>query len=399
MIKLFVVIFLSGCFETKAMTFAQAIKVLHSHESVDSVRLKSKALDKEAESRGSWGDPKFKIAAKNFPKDSLKDDQTPMSGIEMGVSQKIALTTKYGNLESSFKSLANAYDFEADDQKEALAKAFWEVLILRRKISQELAIFKENERWILKILKVSKRLYSTGKTSQQALLDIQIRKSEIESELNNKRFELSQLNDRLDYLIGSSELKMNSIPWQLLRSDSKKRKDHKELSLKEKIKAKELSLTASRQNYIPDVTVSIGYTKRANIDENGDFVGAAISFPLPLSAEKYSKHAQATQEKYRAVKNYENYIKGKKRDTSVLSKEIDKLSTELNILEKKTIKFARNSREITAKSYGLGNSTYVELLQSELKLQKILMQKVLLEAKRDMKRVALKYVKGEALYE
>ena len=102
MIKLFVVIFLSGCFETKAMTFAQAIKALHSHESVDSVRLKSKALDKEAESRGSWGDPKFKIAAKNFPKDSLKDDQTPMSGIEMGVSQKIALTTKYGNLERSF---------------------------------------------------------------------------------------------------------------------------------------------------------------------------------------------------------------------------------------------------------------------------------------------------------
>jgi outer membrane protein TolC len=83
----------------------------------------------------------------------------------------------------------------------------------------------------------------------------------------------------------------------------------------------------------------------------------------------------------------------------VLEKEIKKLLGELNILKERTIKFARNSREITSKSYGLGNSTYVELLQSELKLQKILMNKVMLEAKRDIKRATLKYVKGEPLNE
>ena len=83
----------------------------------------------------------------------------------------------------------------------------------------------------------------------------------------------------------------------------------------------------------------------------------------------------------------------------MLEKEIKKLLGELNILKERTIKFARNSREITSKSYGLGNSTYVELLQSELKLQKILMHKVMLEAKRDIKRATLKYVKGEPLNE
>ena len=59
-----------------------------------------------------------------------------------------------------------------------------------------------------------------------------------------------------------------------------------------------------------------------------------------------------------AVKNYENYKRQKNRDISVISKEIEKLLGELSILKEKTIKFARNSREITAKSYGLGNSTY-----------------------------------------
>ena len=91
-----------------------------------------------------------------------------------------------------------------------------------------------------------------------------------------------------------------------MKSVSKKITDNKELGLKERLKAKELSLSASKLNYVPDLTVSLGYTKRPNIDGNGDFVGASISFPLPFSGEKYSKHGKAVQEKYMAVKNNEN---------------------------------------------------------------------------------------------
>ena len=379
------------------MTFNEAINILEKHESIDSIKYKSKALGEQADLKGSWGDPMFKIAAKNFPKDSLERDQTPMTGIEFGLSQKISLTTKYGVMANAFDSLSKAYEYEADDKKQALTKGMWDILIFKRKITEELDILKENDAWISKILKVSKRLYSTGKTSQQALLDIQIRKSEIERELINKKYELESLDDRLHYLIGTSNIETNSIPWTILNEVSKNVNDNRELSLKEKLKAKDFSLNTSKLNYIPDVTVSVGYTKRSDIDGNGDFLGASLSFPLPFSGEKYSKHAQAVNEKVEAVKRYENYKKEKKRDIAILQKDIRMLLSELDIISKKTIKFAMNSREITAKSYGLGNSSYVELLQSELKLQKILMHKVMLEATRDIKRATLKYVKGEPL--
>lgn len=382
-----------------AMSFQKALEVLQRHESVESANFQAKAISEEANEKGSWGDPNFKVAAKNFPKDSLERDQTPMTGIEFGVSQKLALTNKYGNMKSAFESLAKAYQYEAEDRKQALAKALWEILILKRKIADEISILKETNSWVNNILKISKRLYSTGKTSQQALLDIQIRKSEIESEISNKSYELSQIKDRLQYLIGDSEIEKNTIPWRTLKESNDKAKDNRELSLKEKIKAKDLSLTASKKNYIPDVTVSVGYTKRSNIDGNGDFVGASISFPLPFSSDKYSKHDKAIQEKYMALKSYENYKREKNRDMSLLEKDLQMIANELKILNEKTIQFAQNSRKITSKSYGLGNSTYVELLQSELKLQKILMQKVLLEAKRDTKQVTLKYIKGEPLNE
>jgi cobalt-zinc-cadmium efflux system outer membrane protein len=230
-------------------------------------------------------------------------------------------------------------------------------------------------------------------------LDIQIRKSEIESEQSNRIFELSSIDDKLIYLIGSSSIDTKSIPWNKLGKSSETIVDNKELSFKQKLRAKDLSLTAAKLNYVPDLTVSLGITKRSNIDGNGDFVGVSISFPLPFSRVKYSTHGKAVEEKYMAVKNYENYKKEKVRDISVLTKELQKTIIELNILKNKTIKFAQNSRQITSKSYGIGNSTYVELLQSELKLQKILMHKVMLEAKRDIKKATLKYVKGESLNE
>lgn len=78
-------------FRSEAITFSEAIKKLEKHESFDTVMSKSRALSEEAELKGSWGDPKIKMAAKNFPKNNLKDDQTSMTGVEFGVSQKIAL--------------------------------------------------------------------------------------------------------------------------------------------------------------------------------------------------------------------------------------------------------------------------------------------------------------------
>lgn len=379
-----------------AITFSEAIALIDKHESVLQKSGKSRAVKEMAKSAGSWGDPQFKIAAKNFPQDNIRDDQTPMTGIEFGVSTKVALTTKFGNLRQAMESTAESFNFSSDDQKQSLYKILWETLISKRKIEQEIKILKENSQWIAKILRISKKLYANGKTGQQAVLDIEIRKSEIESSLSTKSFEKAQIKDRLVYLVGHPKINDNSVPWKILLSHTKA-KDYRELALKKEIQATEKRLTAARLNYIPDLTVSLGVTKRANIDGNGDFVSAAVSFPLPFSGDKYAKNESAVQHKYSAIKKHEHYKRSKERTVAILKKEIASLEGELSILESKTIKFANNSRSITSKSYRYGGASYIELLQSELKLQEILMRKVMLVALRDQRRVTLKYTLGENL--
>ncbi len=398
-IKLFTASILLLTLNVNATTFTEALSILHKHESVESALFKHKAQSEQARLKGSWGDPTFKIAAKNFPVDTLSFEQTPMTGVEFGLSQKIPLTSKYEKIKNAFDALSKAYRYEAKDKKKNLTKAFWDILILERKISGELSILNDESLWIEQILKVSNRLYTTGKVSQQAILEIQIRKAEVERDISNKNYELSQIADRLFYLIGDTHIEKQSIPWGSLKESTNERVDYRELGLQEKLNAKEHSLNASRLNQTPDMTVSLGYTKRSDIDRHGDFISAAISFSLPISDQRDSQYGMAMQEKFQALRHYEDYKRAKNREIALVSKEIQKLISEIEILDNKIIKFAMNSRYITSKSYGIGNATYIELLQSELKLQNILMHKVELEAKRDMKRVALKYIKGEPLHD
>jgi len=383
------------------VTFKQAVEIVKNHTAVKSLQASSKEIKKVAGVNGSWGDPEFKMAAKNYPKSSLRDDQTPMTGIEFELSQKISLTTKYKSIRNSIEAMAKAKKYASKDKENFLIKNLWEMIIRKKKIAEEITILKENIAWIGKILKVSKRLYANGKTSQQAILDMQIRKSEIEGNISNKKFEFDQTNDVFEYLLGKDnrEIEKSTIPWGILEGNSGNKFDFKELGLKEVIGSAEYGLAASKLNYIPDVTLSVSYTKRKNVDGYGDFVSAAISFPLPFSGKKYSKHDAATQKKYQAIRHFEHYKNKKARDEGILNSEITKIATEIKIIDSKTIKFARNSRTITSKSYGHGNSTYVELLQSELKLQNILLKRVHLAAVLMLRKIGLKYISGEKLYE
>ncbi|MFC2074449.1 hypothetical protein ACFLR3_04270, partial [Campylobacterota bacterium] len=79
-LKIFAASILLLTVNIKAITFEEALLTLKKHESVESALFKYKAGSEEAKLKSSWGDPKFKIAAKNFPVDTLSFDQTPMTG-------------------------------------------------------------------------------------------------------------------------------------------------------------------------------------------------------------------------------------------------------------------------------------------------------------------------------
>ncbi len=383
-----------------AESFKDVVDSIDSHNATEILRKTSLALKETAKIQGAWSDPSIRLAFRNFPKDSLKNDETPMTGVEVGISQKIPLTTKYRNFKKSFEMLSLSKSLEAEDKKRQLIQHLWEILIEDRKLKEEDGIFKENLQWISKMLEISQKLYANGTLSGQGLLDIQIRKAEVEAVLEQKTYEKKIQKDRLGYLSDvASRIDTTTIPWRILEKRETHAKDKRRPILESLLQKAQYELTASKQSYIPDINVSLGYVKRSNIDKKGDFLQASLSMDIPLTGKASANYARAVYKQHSIKSRLNDYDRKRNRESRKLSNTIAKLLGKLKILENRIIRFAENSRKITSKSYELGQSNYVELLQAELKLQQFLLTRVEIRAELAYTRAALKYLLGEALHD
>ena len=386
-----------------AMSFTEAIDNIKAHDKRASISSQAKAAMEKSSESGSWGDPILKIAGKNFPANSLKDDQTPMTGIEVAISQRLPLSKKYSHEEESLQKIGQAKQWQASYTENQLISMLWKHLISLRKFQEQHGIIKENIQWISKVIEVSKTLYSNGKISQQGILDLKIRKSELKSQLFEKQFAIKSTKEQIRYLVGAdgAYIDLSTVPWQRLKfqQSTDTSKDPMELSLKSYLESKSAATNAANSNRVPDITIGIGYTMRSEIDKNGDFVSVSAEIPLPVSSKRGAAFREALLDQKSAEQRLTNYKRQRDADLKSLEFDHQSLSAQLNTLKTESISFAKNALEITMKSYRLGTATYIALLQSELKLQNLQMKQSDLVARRSLNSVQYKSMLGEKLYD
>lgn len=366
-------------------SFKDVVQNIETHPAVEVIIQQAQGLKYESVAQSSWGDPKLKVSANNFPEDSLADNRTPMTGTQVTLEQRFPLTTKYSHIEDSYELMGKAKKHMAQDQKRQLYKLLWNYSITMRRLEKDKDILKQNYGWLKNMIKVSKRLYSNGKLSQQALLELQIRLAEVEAELSNAKLSLKETQKDLNYIAQNPKgsLNLSSVPWSRLELDLDKgpKEDEVEKALVKELKSTKSMVQARQLNYIPDVTVSIGYTKRSEeVDNAGNFVSAGIGISLPLSSKRYAMADSAQVNQLRVMNQLKNYRLRKASLLKKLALEIKKSRSELSIIENKSLVFAKSARDITSKSYGLGGTSYIELLQAEIKYQGLAIRKNKLEA-------------------
>jgi outer membrane protein, heavy metal efflux system len=398
-IKSIMVFLLSFNLVAGEVSFKDYVHEIAAHYEVLALKLQSEALNQESQVKGTWGDPEFKLSALNFPKETISRNKSPMTGIKYSLIQKIAFTNKYGNIEDAYQLAAQARMLDADNQKIFFIKTLWHISINKRMILSELKILNENKEWIENTLSVSKKLYTNGKIGQQAILDIQVRRNNLEAMIYNQETTLQIITSQLSYFNNNySSIDLESVPWKLLDSENIA-SDFVEYAHKKNLASKEQFLLAQRKSFMPDIKLELSYTRRNNLDGLGDFVGASLSFPLPFSTTQYGNYGKAIRERAIANATYKSYKNRKRAKVKEFTLLIKKMTNELDILSKKTKGFAVNSRDITSRSYRLGKASYIELLNSELQLQKILLKENKLVSQLDKIKVERNYLKGAALYE
>ena len=346
--------------------------------------------------------PVFKVSTRNLTGSQISNpmgDPFVMQSIGFQISQKVSLTPVYGTLKRSFLEHASAKKYSAQDHKRQLIRDLWINLIVTRYINEEITILKENLDWTLKNIAISKKLYTSGSISQQALLSVQIRKSEIESNLEGKKFELKQQKEQFKYLVDlEGTLDLSSIPWSFLETASRQNlKDPKLMALEAQLRSNKFRLKAARLAYIPDLTFSVSYTRMLKRKEG--FLSAGVLLPLPLSRKKYASARSAVFKKEQSIEELLQYKRLKEYQKQTLIHNIEKNRSQLQIIDRKTIAFAKNSKAITSKSYSFGRSNYQALLQSELQLQELLIKRSLIKSQLAKNQISYKYLVGDNLVE
>lgn len=386
-----------------AISFEQAIDMIDNHP-----LLKEKSYDRQAEHHlieklGALPDPKIKMSAKNYPIESMRFDETPMTGVEISLSQILPLSKKYSYYEQSASYQEKSKSWQETASKRSLYKSFWEHLIETERLQRILKITENNIQWIDKMIEISENLYANGKISQQAIFDLQIRKSELQSTLSSTKLGKRLEDTKLSYLLGGSRTyqSIESIPWHLIginRINSQILDPHQK-ALEEDLLSTDLKSKAKAAEKIPDIELAIGYTKRSQKDGLGDFLSLSAQVSLPVTDRTFADSRSHIAKKYAAEQKLKHYEVKKTNSLEQMKVHNQIITEELKILESKSIVFAKGALEAITNAYRLGTASYVELLNFELKLQNLELKLVELEARKKLNSLDYNVMLGGALHE
>jgi hypothetical protein len=253
------------------------------------------------------------------------------------------------------------------------------------------------------MIEISENLYANGKISQQAIFDLQIRKSELQSTLSSTKLRNRLEDTKLSYLLGGSRTyqSIESIPWHLIsinRINSQILDPHQK-ALEEDLLSKDLKSKAKAAEKIPDLELAIGYTKRSQKDGLGDFLSLSAQVSLPVTDRTFADSRSHIAKKYAAEQKLKHYEVKKTNNLEQLKVHNQIITEELKILKGESIVFAKGALEAITNAYRLGTASYVELLNFELKLQNLELKLVELEAKKKLNSLEYNVMLGGALHE
>lgn len=246
----------------------------------------------------SLQDPIISIALSNYPINSFKSSETPMTGNEVRLSQKIPFPGKLdtkGQIAAEKSQWFQAAYQDARLQIQKQVKDAWFRLLFQR---QAIELTDRNLTLLDDFIKLTETRYEVGKGLQQnvlkahlqrskqldKLLSLQQQKESTQAELNSLagrettqeliiEDKLNNVSDRFDLIKLQQEVTQKRPMFNAFAALINQYKEQRKLA---------------KLNYRPDFTLWASYRWRDDnlSDGGGDFASAGLSFNLPVRKER-----------------------------------------------------------------------------------------------------------------
>ena len=269
---------------------------------------------RSAESRisqeSAFDDPVLGIAAVNLPSDTFVFDETPMTGLQFSLRQKIPFPGKLGVKKRHAREMSHVSKEVYEERKVELIAKIRTVFYRLASLDQETSVTEDNKRLLQKLVDIAETKYSVGNGLQQDVLKAHVALSKTGERLISLAGTRATLAAELNTLLNRSPEESLGKPAPITQKPlalSPEQLQDLALSSRPLLKGMAHQVRGAaflrdlaRKGYWPDFVVGLDYRLREKVlgdpVEGQDFFSASVSVKLPLFFyKKQSNEIRARQ--------------------------------------------------------------------------------------------------------
>jgi len=381
---------------------------LERHPSIRAAEYRHSAAEHQAEFAGWLPDPKLSVAVLNLPRTSLSFDETPMSGVVLGLSQsipwpgKLSAKTDIARLNSDIKATNLAA------RRNSIIRQVTHFYYDYSHWVQVEAVLAEKMQLVENISQVAQTRYSNGDGSLQNVLRSKTSKARIENRIlmaaqkaSSALVQLARLTDNPETINASLVLMLPPIPQKSIEIAADfsnpilARASIGSAAAKRKV-------DLARSEYWPNLTVGVDYRIRKNTPMDAvsgeDFLSFKVGFNLPIwFFARQRNQTKAARESYLAAQADEHAIRNRvERQVADIELALQSLRERTEQYELTIVPQAQAAGDAAQVAYEVGQVDFNGLLSAQLDVMNVELERLELLKQYHQKTAALRELTSDA---
>ncbi len=255
---------------------------------------RSAALKEQAVADNALPDPKLKLGLMNFPTDTFKRDQEPMTQLQVGIQQMFPAGDSLKYQSQRTLSRSRAEDHRSDDQRRQLVRDVRQAWLEWYYWHRAQEVVQENRNLYRKLVRVTESQYAAGRQQQQDVIRAELELGLLDDRLVEIRNQMEEARAKLARYLGDipgAVTPPKSFP-KLPTPQQPRLDDHPVIQAAQaEVQAQQNGVSLARQSYKPSWMLDVTYGGRDGLNPDGsgrsDFLSAMVLMDIPLFTDNY----------------------------------------------------------------------------------------------------------------
>lgn len=350
---------------------------------LDIARTSAEAAGERVYPAGALPDPRFRYDLVNLPIGDFDLDSSPMSGQQLGLSQRLPFPGLLRGQRAAARSAAQATAAELGDESRTVAASVEQAWVALGFAQRALDITQNNIELVRRLANIAESKYAVGQGLQQDVIRAQLVLTELLDEQLRReaavRSAEARLANRLDLTfeppLPRTAVLREPTPLPDLGPllDRLEKTSPRLHALEERIEEARRRKQVARLEGYPDFDLGVGYRVRQEAPgdpvQGDDFLAASVTIRLPVDRHKWrSRVAEQDALLRRSQAEYRRLRAALRDSLRTRFADLVRADGEIALVETGLLPQARRSLESSRTGYEVDKVDFLSLIDSQVRL-------------------------------